>query len=122
MTLLSLVLNGVLSLVFLFHIVDEGLEGSELFYWSLWVLPFLMNITVLWKKIRTDGLMERLIGTLSFIGSVAVFLVSVVVRVVNNEMSEIEFVVLSLTFITSLMTIMVLREYCPSVLTKGDKR
>jgi hypothetical protein len=114
MTLLSLIFNGVLSLVYLFHIIDEGLEGGELVCWSLWMLPFLINTIVLWKRIypeRKKGLMV----ILSLIGSVVVFLVSIVVRVENNEMSGGEFVVLSLTFITSLMTIMVLREYRPSV-------
>ena len=95
MTLLSLILNGVFSFVYLFHIVDEGLEGRELVYKSLWVLPFLINTAVLWKRIRSDGLKKGLIGTLPFIGNVAVSLVSVIVRVLNSEMSGIEFVVLS---------------------------
>jgi hypothetical protein len=95
MTLLSLILNGVFPFVYLFHIVDEGLEGRELVYRSLWVLPFLINTAVLWKRIRSDGLKKRLIGTLPFIENVAVSLVSVVVRVLSSEMSGIQFVVIS---------------------------
>jgi len=52
---------------------------------------------------------------LSLIGSVVIFFAYIVVRVENNEMSGGELVVLSLTFITSLMIIMVLRQYRPSV-------
>jgi hypothetical protein len=71
------------------------MEGRELVYRCLWMLPFLNNTAVLWKRIRLDDLKKGLIGTLSFIGNVAVSLVSVVVRVLNSEMSGIDFVVLS---------------------------
>jgi len=90
-------------------------KGGELVCWFLWILPFLINTIVLWERIYPDSLKKGLMARLSLIGSVVVFLASIVVRVENNEMSGGELVVLSLTFITSLVIIMVLRQYRPSV-------